>query len=93
MEKISRAYIQHYYHLNKAIGAIIHDLYCMLSCIEPNLINKQEKLNIKIHTTGAHRGWSEPVEEGYKITAITDFKINEMKRIEIKHFIDACRDI
>ena len=93
MEKISRAYIHHYYQLNKAIGAIIHDLYCMLSCIDSSLINKQNELKIKIHTTGEHRGWTEPNEDGYKITAITDFKIKEMKRLFLDIMMPDKKDI
>ena len=93
MEKISRAYIHHYYVLNKAIGAIIHDLYCMLACINPSLIKNQQELQIKIHTEGEHRGWSEPVEKGVKITAITDFHVAEMKRFFLDLMMPDKKDI
>lgn len=80
MERISRAYIKHYYHLNKDIGAVIHDLYCMLSCMDHSLITKKEKLKVKIHPDGERKGWIEICEDGKEITAILGLDKDRVKR-------------
>lgn len=80
LERISRGYIHHYYVLNKAIGAIIHDMYCVMSCIDPSLITKQQELYVKIHEDGKRQGWIEQCDDGKKITAILGLDGKRLKR-------------
>lgn len=93
LERISRAYGHHYYHLNGVIGVIIHDLYCMLACIDETLIQKQEQLKIKIHTEGELRGHIEICDDGKPITAILDLNIDQLKRLFLNLMMPDKKDL
>ncbi|MBR3693483.1 MAG: nucleoside hydrolase [Erysipelotrichales bacterium] len=80
LERISRGYIHHYYVLNKAIGAIIHDMYCVMSCIDPSLISEQREVKVKIYGEGEKQGWIEMCEDGKKVTAILGLQERALKR-------------
>ena len=81
LERIARPYIHHYYDLNNVIGVIIHDLYCMLSIIDPSIITKKEQLTIEIPSNGEYRGATKVCADGKPITAILGFDETKLKRL------------
>ena len=93
LERISRSYIKHYYHLNQVIGVIIHDSYCMLSCIEPSLIKNSEKLHIKVHANDEYHGQLEICNDGKPITAILGFHNDNLKHLFLDMFMPDKKDL
>ena len=87
LERISRSYIKHYYHLNQVIGVIIHDSYCMLSCINPALIKHSEKLHINVHANDVFHGQLEICDNGKPVTAILGFHNDELKHLFLDMFM------
>ena len=87
LERISRGYIHHYYELNRVIGVIIHDSYCMSSCIDPSLITKSQSLNIKVHANDEKHGHLEICEDGKPITAILEFDSIRLRRLFLDTFM------
>lgn len=93
LERIARSYIEHYYHLNQVIGVIIHDSYCMLSCIDPSLIKKQEKLHINVHANDEYHGQLEICDNGKPITAILGFHNDNLKHLFLDLFMPDKKDL
>lgn len=81
LERISRPYIKSYYDMTRVIGAIIHDLYTVLSLIDPSIINKEEQVKCKIYLDEVHRGQTAIDEDGKFVTAVMDFDDEKLKRL------------
>ena len=93
LERISRGYIHHYYELNQVIGVIIHDSYCMLSCINPSLIKESKHLKINVHANDERHGQLEICETGKPITAILELYNDELKHLFLDIFMPDKKDL
>ena len=93
LERISRGYIHHYYDLNQVIGVIIHDSYCMLSCIDPSLIKESKSLKINVHANDDRHGQLEICDNGKHITAILGFHNDQLKHLFLDLFMPDKKDL
>ena len=85
LEKIARTLFKSYFYTHytdtRIYGAIIHDLYTVLSVIDPSIINKQEQVKIKVLLDDEHLGYTCPCDDGKEIIAVLDFDDNKLKRL------------
>lgn len=93
LERISRGYIHHYYDLNQVIGVIIHDSYCMLSCIDTSLIKESKSLKINVHANDDRHGQLEICDNGKPITAILGFHNDQLKHLFLDLFMPDKKDL
>lgn len=93
LEKIVRPYLKAYYHNSHLLGAYIHDLYTVLSLIDPSIINKQEKLNVQVQLDDEHIGYTKPCDEGKPVYAIMGFDNTKLKRLFLNLIMPDKKDI
>ena len=80
LERISRSYIKAYYFDSQILGGIIHDLYAMLSLIDPSIIEVEKEVKVKVICGGEHHGQFVECEDGKKITAVMKFDTKKLVR-------------
>ena len=85
LEKIARTLFKSYFYTHytdtRIYGAYIHDLYTVLSLIDPSIIQKEEELKVKVLVDEEHKGQTYPCEDGKKVMAVLDFDEIKLKRL------------
>lgn len=79
VSKISRTLFRSCYFQDHILGAIIHDLYTMLSIIDPSIIVKEEKVKLDILLDEEHLGQTKISESGKEVTVVLDFDNTKLK--------------
>ena len=79
VSKISRTLFRSCYYQDHILGAIIHDLYTMLSVINPDIIVKEEKVKLEVLLDEEHLGQTKLSEKGKDVTVVLDFDNTKLK--------------
>lgn len=80
LEKMTRTLQKSCFYGDGVLGLIIHDLSAMLSLINPDIITKQETINIQIQTDEEHFGQTKPCDEGKPVQVILEFDRTKLIR-------------
>ena len=80
LEKMTRTLQKSCFYGDGVLGLIIHDLSAMLSLINPDIITKQETINIQIQTDKEHFGQTKPCDEGKPVQVILEFDRTKLIR-------------
>ena len=80
VSKISRTLFRSCYFQDHFLGAVIHDLYTMLSIIDPSIISKEETFKLDIKLDEKYRGQTSISEYGKRVTVVTRFDQLKLKK-------------
>ena len=80
VEKIVRTLFKSCYFSDHMLGVIIHDLYTMLSVIDPTIIKRQEEIKMDILLDEKHLGQTVLCENGKKANVVLEFDQEKLKR-------------
>lgn len=93
VSKISRTLFRSCYFQDHILGAIIHDLYTMLSVINPDIINKKEKVKLDIALDREHIGQTKLDPDGKEVTVILDFDDMKLKETFLELLLPDSKEI
>lgn len=79
LERIFRPYLKSYFVSQHLLGAYIHDLYTVLSVIDPTILIEKKKVLCDVIVEGEHDGQTMICENGKEVTAAMKLDGNKLK--------------